>query len=97
MRMQEYQAGIGLGVKEYAIIFVFGTQDAWQSFVAHGWNFDTQATAAATDGSAGGSLEGAIYIGSDVWIYQMTTKGLAAELALKGTNYYRDKDFDKEK
>lgn len=95
MRMQEYQAGLGIGIKEYAVIFVFSTEEAWTNFVEKGWNFGAQATAAADDGANGGSLEGAVQIAPGVWIYQMTTKGLAAELAVKGTNYYRDKDFDK--
>ena len=95
MRMQEYQAGLGLGVKEYAVIFVFASDSAWQTFVDKGWSFGAQATAAANDGSNGGSLEGAVQVADDVWVYQMTTKGLAVELAMKGTNYYRDKDFDK--
>jgi len=93
MRMQEYQAGLGLGIKEYSVIFVFANQEVWQTFVDKGWNFGAQATAAANDGSSGGSLEGAVQISDGVWIYQMTTKGLAAELAVKGTNYYRDKDL----
>ena len=95
MRMQEYQAGLGLGIKEYAVIFVFSTEEAWTDFVQKGWNFGAQATAAANDGANGGSLEGAVQVAPGVWVYQMTTKGLAAELAVKGTNYYRDKDFDK--
>ena len=94
MRMKEYQAGLGLGIKEYAVIFVFSSPEAWQSFVDNGWSFGAEATAAADDGSNGSSLEGALHVSEDVWVYQMTTKGLAMELAMKGTNYYRDKDFD---
>ena len=29
-----------------------------------------------------------------IFVYQMTTKGLAVELSLKGTNYYRDKKLN---
>ena len=94
MRMQEYQAGLGLGIKEYAVIFVFANEDAWNSFVDKGWSFGAQATAAASDGVNGDSLEGAVQVAPGVWIYQMTTKGLAAELAVKGTNYYKDKDLN---
>lgn len=93
MRTQEYQAGLGLGAKEYANIFVFGNQEAWQSFVSKGWSFGGHGTASATDGVAGGSMEGAFQVAPGIWLYQMTTKGLAAELGVKGTNYYRDKSF----
>ena len=94
MRMKEYQAGLGLGIKEYAVIFVFGNEDVWNSFVNSGWKFGGDATAAVDDGSNGDSLQGALIVADDIWMYQMTTKGLALELAVKGTNYYRDHDFD---
>ena len=94
MKMKEYQAGLGLGIKEYAIIFVFTDSDSLNSFVQKGWSFGAQATAVADDGISGGALEGAIHVDNGVWMYQMTTKGLAAELAVKGTNYYRDKNLN---
>ena len=94
MKMKEYQAGLGLGIKEYAIIFVFTDSDSLNSFVKKGWSFGAQATAVADDGISGGALEGAIHVDNGVWMYQMTTKGLAAELAVKGTNYYRDKNLN---
>lgn len=94
MRMKEFQAGLGLGIKEYAVIFVFGTQNAFNSFVSNGWEFGGQTTAAANDGVSGDSFAGAVSVADDMWIYQMTTKGLALELAVKGTNYYRDSKFD---
>lgn len=93
MRTQEYQAGLGLGAKEYSLVFVFGNQDAWNSFVTKGWSFGGQGTIAATDGVAGGTMEGAFQVAPVIWVYQMTTKGLAMEIGLKGTNYYRDKSF----
>ena len=93
MKMNEFQAGLGLGIKEYALIFVFDNQDAWNSFVNKGWEFGAQATAAANDGVNGDSMQGAVSITSGIWMYQMTTKGLAMELAVKGTRYYKDSDF----
>ncbi|WP_196594549.1 lipid-binding SYLF domain-containing protein [Pectinatus sottacetonis] len=94
MKMQEYQAGLGLGIKEYAVVFVFANENAWTSFVEKGWSFGAQATAAASDGVTGDSLDGAVMVSPGVWVYQMTTKGLAAELAVKGTNYYKDKELN---
>ena len=94
MRMQEYQAGFGLGVKEYAAIFVFGNEEVWNQFVNAGWKFGGDATASADDGVNGDSLQGSLIVAPGIWLYQMTTKGLALELAVRGTNYYRDHDFD---
>ena len=94
MKTNELQAGFGLGIKEYALIFVFGNQDAWNSFVDDGWEFGAQATAAASDGVNGDSMQGAVSLAPDIWMYQMTTKGLAVELAVKGTKYYKDSNFN---
>ncbi len=96
MRMEEYQAGLGLGVKEYAFVFVFATQQAWEDFTSDGWSFGGQADAAATDGMAGGAYEGAVRAGENIWVYQMTTKGLALEVAFKGSKYHRDKKLNYE-
>ena len=90
MRMTELQLGLGLGVKEFALVFVFDNDHAWESFVDSGWEFGGQTTAAATDGVGGNSLQGAVSVTSGVWMYQMTTKGLALELSLSGTRYYKD-------
>jgi len=42
----------------------------------------------------GGSYAGAIPLGNGVYVYQMTDKGLAAELTVKGTKYYKDDDLN---
>ena len=95
LRMQEGQAGLGLGVKEYALIFIFDTPEAWEGFVrSSGWKASGAATAAANDGVNGDSFEGAAVVGDGIWVYQLTTKGLALELAIKGTRIYPDKDLN---
>lgn len=93
MRMKEYTVGLGLGVKEYSLVFVFKDQSKWRTFVDKGWSFGGEATVAASDGVSGDSMEGAFQVAPGVWLYQMTTKGLSADLSIKGTNYYRDMDF----
>ena len=95
MRMQEGQVGLGVGVKEYALVFVIETKEAWDKFVnASGWKAGGAATAAANDGVTGDSLESAVMAGDGIWVYQMTTKGLALELSIKGTRYYPDKKLN---
>jgi hypothetical protein len=44
--------------------------------------------------SAGRSYEGAAAVAPGVWLYQVTQSGLAAEVSLKGSKYFRDKDLD---
>jgi len=93
MKMGEYQLGLGFGIKEYALIFVFGNEEAINKFTKSGWKFTGEADAAATDSVNGGTIENAINVGDGIWMYQMTTKGLAAGLNLRGTEFYRDKSY----
>ena len=94
MRMKEMGLGIGLGVKEYDLIFVIGTETAWNSFISGDIKFASSAQAAASDGAAGGSMEGASIAANGVWVYQITKKGLAVDASIKGTKIYPDKKLN---
>lgn len=94
MKMVEVQAGLGLGVKKFRLIFVFENQKTLEAFINSGWEAGAQATAAAKDGSAGASYQGAVSVSPGVWLYQLTDKGLAAEATIKGTKYYKDTDLN---
>ncbi len=94
MKMAEVDIGFGLGIKEFSVIFVFETERAFDKFVADGWKFGGQTTAAATDGVSGDSIEGAVVVAPGMWMYQMTNKGLALELTAKGTRYYKDSSLN---
>jgi lipid-binding SYLF domain-containing protein len=90
MKMAEIQAGLGMGVKKFRVIFVFETEQALNNFVNQGWEFGSQATAAAKAGEKGGALAGAASVAPGVWMYQLTDTGLAAEITAKGTKYFKD-------
>lgn len=94
MRFVEGSAGVGLGIKKYDVIFVFQNAAALNQFVTKGWEAGGQATAAAKVDDKGKAVEGAISVSPGVWVYQVTGKGLAAELGIKGTKYYADKDLN---
>ena len=94
MKMIEVQAGLGFGVKSFNLVFVFQNAAAFDKFVNSGWESSAQATAAASDGKQGASYAGAIPLGNGVYVYQMTDKGLAAELTVKGTKYYKNNDLN---
>ena len=94
MKMREIQAGLGMGVKKFSVIFVFETKDGLEKFINSGWEFGGQTTAAAKTGDGGGSLQGAVSVSPGVWMYQMTDKGLALELTGKGTKYSKDDDLN---
>lgn len=94
MKMLEVQAGLGAGVKKFWVIFVFDTEHALNSFINSGWQFGGQTTVAAKAGDKGGALSGAVSVSDGVWMYQLTDKGLAAEITLKGSKYYKDDDLN---
>lgn len=90
MKMVEVQAGLGFGVKKFRVVFVFETQKALNDFINSGWEFGGQATAAAQYDNKGAAYQGAVAVNPGVWMYQLTSDGLALELTGKGTKYYKD-------
>ena len=94
MKMIELQAGLGMGVKKFNVVFVFDNDKVLNSFINSGWEFGGQANASATTGTKGGQMSGAASVSDGVWMYQMTEKGLAAEITAKSTKYYKDDDLN---
>lgn len=96
MKMFEIQAGLGMGVKKFRVIFIFDNKKAFDDFVNAGWDFSGQASAAAkTSPEKGGSMQGATSVSEGVWMYQLTDKGLAVEITAKSTKYSKDDDLNK--
>jgi lipid-binding SYLF domain-containing protein len=94
MKMLEVQAGLGMGVKKFRLVWVFQTEQALSTFINSGWELGSQATASAKYDDKGAGLAGAVAISKDVWLYQITDDGLAVELTAKGTKYYKDNDLN---
>lgn len=94
MKMIEAQAGLGFSIKSTNLVWVFQTQESYDSFINSGWEFGGQASAAAKAGTEGGAIEGAVSVSPGVWLYQMTKDGLALDLTVKGTKYYKDSDLN---
>ncbi len=94
MNMAEVQAGLGLGIKKFMLVWVFENEKAFNEFVDSGWAIGGQASAAAKSGNTGGSYQGAVAIADGIWLYQLTEAGLALELTVKGTKYYKDNDLN---
>jgi len=95
MKMVSAGAGIGLGVKDYRVIFVFESEKAFKEFLDSGWSGSAQADAAAKAGDKGSAESGALEVAPDVWVYQITKNGLALQATLQGTKYYKDDDLNK--
>ena len=95
MKMISAGAGLGIGVKDYRVVFVFENDQAFNRFLDSGWSGSAQADAAAKAGKSGGAYSGAVEIAPGVWVYQITKNGLALQLTLQGTKYYKDDDLNK--
>lgn len=95
MKMISAGAGLGAGVKDYRVVFVFENNEAFSRFLDSGWSGTGQADAAAKAGKSGGAYSGATEVAPGVWVYQITKNGLALQLTLQGTKYYKDDDLNK--
>ena len=95
MKMISAGGGLGIGVKDYRVIFLFENNKALAHFLNSGWSGSGQADAAAKAGKTGGAYSGATEVGPGVWVYQITKNGLALQLTLQGTKYYKDDDLNK--
>jgi lipid-binding SYLF domain-containing protein len=95
MKMISAGAGLGVGVKDYRVIFIFETEAALTKFLDSGWAGEAQADAAAKAGSSGGSYSGATQVAPGVWVYQITKNGLALQLTLQGTKYSKNDELNK--
>lgn len=98
MSMFSAGGGLGLGVKKFSAVFVFHSRDAFEQFVNKGWNFSGQADAAATtdaeEGKGAGAADAAGTMNESVSIYQLTDKGLALQVTLQGTKYWKNDDLN---
>ena len=89
MKMGEIGVGLGAGVKDYRLVFVFHDAQTMQHFVDKGWAFGGQADAAAKAGEQGAAVGGEAIL-DDVTVYQLTESGLALQATVKGTKYWKD-------
>ena len=94
MKMFEVQAGLGIGVKKFSLVWVFDNASALDKFVNSGWEIGGQASATAKKGEKGEAYTGAMAVSPGVWLYQLAGDGLAVELTGKGTKYYKDDDLN---
>ena len=94
LHMDEISAGIGLGATEYDLVFVIANEEAWNAFIAGKTRFGMSASASATDGVAGGAVEGANVVANGIWLYQMTKKGVSLEATISGMKIYADKNLN---
>jgi lipid-binding SYLF domain-containing protein len=95
MKMAEIQAGLGIGVKKFRLVWVFEKQSDLNNFINSGWEFGAQSTAAAqVSGQGAEAFAGALSVAPGIWLYQLTDDGVALELTAKSTKYYKDDELN---
>ncbi|KXI29562.1 hypothetical protein AX660_05765 [Paraglaciecola hydrolytica] len=93
MKMAEVGLGLGAGIKDFRVVFVFHNKDVLQRFIEQGWAFGAQADAAAKAGDKGGAAGGEVTV-DNMTIYQITKNGLALQATVKGTKYWPDENLN---
>jgi lipid-binding SYLF domain-containing protein len=93
MQMGEIGVGLGLGLKDFRIVFVFHNTKTMNRFIESGWQFGAQADAAAKAGDKGGAVGGEAII-DNITIYQLTETGLALQATLKGTKFWKNAELN---
>jgi lipid-binding SYLF domain-containing protein len=94
MSMFSAGGGLGLGVKDFGIVFVFKDEKALDGFLESGWDFSAQADATVETNEDSEGAEAAATVVSGVEIYQITDKGLALQATLQGTKYWKNDDLN---
>jgi lipid-binding SYLF domain-containing protein len=89
MKMAQIDLGLGLGVQDIRVVFVFHSARALNGFVNSGWEFGGQADAAAKAKDKGVAATGEISIDSETTMYTMSEAGLMAKVNLAGTKYWK--------
>ncbi len=90
MKMAQVDLGLGLGVQDIRVIFVFHSARAYMDFVNSGWEFGGQADAVAKARDKGVAATGEISIDAETTMYTMSEAGLMAKVNLAGTKYWKD-------
>jgi len=90
MKMVELQPGYGFGAQQFKIVFLFDTQDAFDSFVNSGWEFGGSTAVAAQTSSQGGGAGMGVSVSPGVTMFQISGTGAVVGVSVTGAKYYKD-------
>ncbi|ADN08129.1 hypothetical protein [Sulfurimonas autotrophica] len=94
MNMASAGVGLGLGVKDFRIVFLFANKKIFDNFVNKGWEANAQADAAAKASEHGGAVNASVTVAPGMRIYKLTKNGLALQATIQGTKYWKDSDLN---
>jgi lipid-binding SYLF domain-containing protein len=90
MKMVELQPGFGFGAQKFRIVFIFGTEQAFNQFVTSGWEFGANAMAAAKTSTQGAGAQMGATIAPGVTMYQLSEQGAIVGISITGAKYYKN-------
>jgi lipid-binding SYLF domain-containing protein len=94
MSMVQVQGGLGFGVNQNRLIFVFTNESALRNFINQGWEFGGQANLSAMAGGQGTQFSGAAAVSPGIYLYQLTDTGLSASITVSGTKFFKNADLN---
>jgi hypothetical protein len=94
MNMKSGGLGLGLGAKDFKIVFLFENKKVYDRFIKSGWEANAQVDATAKYKEKGGTANGAITVSKGVRLYKITQDGLLLQATLQGTKYSKDEDLN---
>ncbi len=94
MMMVSVSAGLGMGISKSHLVWVFETPEAYENFVNVGVELGADANLQVNPGQGGGLYDGAVEAAPGAWLYQLSDAGLALELTVQGTKYFKDPDLN---
>jgi lipid-binding SYLF domain-containing protein len=94
MLMATLQAGYGMGITKTHLVWVFETEADLKNFIANGYMLGADVNLQVNPGTGGGVYQGAAQIQPGVWLYQLSDAGLALDLTVEGTKYFKDPDLN---
>jgi lipid-binding SYLF domain-containing protein len=94
MKMFSAGGGVGMGVKDFSVVFIFHTVTAMEKFQTAGWDFSGKADASAESDNKGMGIEAVVTAVPGTTIYQLTDAGLALQATLQGTKFWADENLN---
>jgi lipid-binding SYLF domain-containing protein len=94
MLMATLQAGYGMGVSKIHLVWVFQNEADVKNFIANGYMLGADVNLQVNPGTNGGVYDGAVQVQPGVWLYQLSDAGLALDLTVEGTKYFKDPDLN---
>jgi lipid-binding SYLF domain-containing protein len=94
MLMATLQAGFGMGITKVHLVWVFERESDLQGFISSGFELGADANLQVNPGGSGGLYDGAVEVQPGVWLYQLSDMGLALDLTVEGTKYFKDPDLN---